>query len=308
MNTNFNCSESELYSVCKIGWKSNGEYLAEFAALKAKYTATFNSDNTQKIKDAQVLPAVTARYAQSEKLRIKLVQINQELCDAFQKLKLYITDAYAPEYHKVNFNEAGQNFYEEAAAKNWDKSSDLAAAMDLYIDKHLSDLTAGQNMPSAFQATVTGLKTQFENQYQDFADATETAKVATQTKVEANNQLHENLMSMFKDGQQIFKRNQAVLDQFTFDTVLSLVTNTQASIKAQIQDKNTLLGLADAIISIIPSDTELTTDLNGEAHANIAAGTYTITITHPQYVTETIDNFDVKASQGNILKVKLTPL
>ena len=307
MKPNFNCGESELYSVSKIGWKSNLEYLQQFTNFKAKYDAAFNANKVLEVKATQLLPNLDARYAQAEKFRITLAATNTQLCDGFQSLKLYITDAYAPEYHNVNFKEAGQNLYEKAANANWDKSAELAAAMVEYIDKHLADLTANLNMPTGFQNTIEDLQTQFETDYQNFTDETEAAKVATQKKVTDSNTVYSGLISMFKDGQRIFKDNPAVRDQFTFETDLGIVTNTQASIKALIQEETTLLPIADAIITINPGDTTLTTDLTGQANAIIAEGTYDVSIEHPLYSPKRIFGFIVNKGQGNALKEKLTP-
>ncbi|HRG59998.1 MAG TPA: hypothetical protein PK323_13670 [Bacteroidia bacterium] len=60
----------------------------------------------------------------------------------------------------------------------------------------------------------------------------ELSQQGTEAKIIANNKVYSNLISMFLDGQEIYKTNELIRKQFVFEQVLNLVSGTgTASIK-----------------------------------------------------------------------------
>ena len=205
ITSNYSCTQQELYTVCRQGWQSCSQHLADFAAFKAKYDAPYIAAALASVEAASTLPDYQARSAESEVLRIQLTQTNTACLAHWQKLKRYITDAFPAEILKPRLEEAGQLYYLKASQLNWDSTRGLLSMGSLVIQTHLADLTASLNMPPAFQATFDTDKAKFESQHQAFLDSEELTNQATEVKILANNQIHASIMSMFLDGQEIFR-------------------------------------------------------------------------------------------------------
>jgi hypothetical protein len=69
------------------------------------------------------------------------------------------------------------------------------------------------------------VRTAFENKYEEFTDMEQDMQQATDDKINANNLVYSNLISMFEDGQKIFRNNASLRDRFVFDTVLALISS-----------------------------------------------------------------------------------
>ncbi len=209
---NYNCTEQELYTICTTGWNSVTQHLTRFTAFKAKYVATLVTTRLASVVIASELPDEQQRNSDYETASIELRKIGRTSCDKWQMLKRYIADAFPADQQKPMLEAAGFNYYDKAGSGNWDSVKGLMTSGSTFITAKLADLTANDNMPLTFQVEFDALKTDFNK----FIQAEEESRVGQDTKINANNAIFADLMSMLLDGQEIFKKEEALLKQFVF--------------------------------------------------------------------------------------------
>ena len=306
---NYRCSQQELYTAARLGWNSNQQHLAAFADFKAKYTQALIDSNLQAIDDAQNLPDEQARGSKSETERILLKQKADIALNLWQNLKRYIADAFPPELQKTNYDAAGQSYYEKAAGDNWESAQGLLTAGFTYLSENTAILQANQNMPANFVAKYSLAKTEFDTLHQAFLNSTEDSRQRTEEKIEANNAVYSALISMFLDGQEIFKLEETIKKQFIFEQVLLLMSGGGvAGVKGNVTIENTLVKLAGVTVVIVELERSKTTDQDGRFEMlQVAGNTYTIKFDLEGYETKVIENYEIKTGIVSTLNVALKP-
>lgn len=305
---NYNFTQQELYTIVETVINSLEQNLTDFANFKARYTAQFITDARASLLSARNLPDEQARNADAEIQRIELSKFNRDCLDAWQKLKRYIADAYPAEFQKPKNEEAGQQYYLKASQENWDATNGLITSGSLFLTNNLTDLTANQNMPATFPSTFDALKTQFETKHQKFLAAEEKATTQTQAKITANNDLYSGLVSVCLDGQEIYKKNEALLKQFTITELLYLASGTgTAGFKGTVTNTTTLQPIEGALLQIEYTDKTYTTETDGKFYFNqLAAKSYSIKVTKDGYQQKTVTQ-DVSVGTISTLNIQLTP-
>ncbi|HDY87667.1 MAG TPA: hypothetical protein ENH82_06050 [bacterium] len=225
----YNSSQLELYAVCRIGLLSFKENLADFTNFKGYYTNTWANDFEQEIKNTEKLPNLQVRGEKSETARILMAVKGKESLAKWQTLKRYIADAYPDNLQKPKLQAAGSDDYDRAAEENWDVLKGLMETAETFITANTSDLSANNVMPAAFPAQFSTLKTDFNTIYDQFTDAEQDAEEQTSQKVNANNAIHDKLMGMFLDGQEIYRKDRAKEERFIFDQVLEVVKGAKGA-------------------------------------------------------------------------------
>jgi hypothetical protein len=223
---NYRCTQPELYTVAETGWNSLEEKLPDFTNFKPKYDAQFIADRRAELAAAEALPDEQARYADVEVAEVTMKEKAKIARAKWQMLKRYIIDAFPSSNHKARLEEAGSDYYEGASAENWDSVKELMKSGSQFINNHIVELTANNNMPAGFQLIFDTAKGEFNTIFTSFLTKTELAVVATQTKTTANNLVYDKLINMMDDGKEIFKEDEAVRKQFVFDEVLALIKLT----------------------------------------------------------------------------------
>ena len=114
---------------------------------------------------------------------------------------------------------------------------------------------------------------------------------------------------MFLDGQEIFKFDETLRKQFTFDQVILLMSGGGvAGLKGYVTKENTMLPLQGAIVVIVELERSKTTDPDGRFEMlQIPANNYTIKIDLEDYETKTIENYEIKTGVVSNLNVALKP-
>ena len=221
----YNCTQIELYTVAKTGWKSFEDHLPDFTLFKPKYDAPYLLARQGEVTTAETLPDEQSRTANLEVMGVVLDEKGKAGRAMWQKLKRYIEDAYPKNQHKARLEEAGSLLYDKAGNKNWEFLKDLMLRGELFITNHLAELTAGNNMPPAFQGDFTNSKNEYDTAFASFLDEKEMVVIAQQTKISANNLVYEKLIGMMDDGKEIYKNNpnEGIKKQFVFDSVLALI-------------------------------------------------------------------------------------
>lgn len=304
---NYNCNTQELYSAARLGWDSCSEQLTDFASFKAKYTAALITAKLAEIDNAANLPDDQARAAKAESERISLTQIADTCLANWQKLKRYIADAFSPEQQKPNLEAAGYQYYEKAGNYNWDSLQGLLTSGQTYITANLAALQANQNMPAAFATSFQTDKTEFDTLHQQFLQSEELSQQGTETKIVANNLVYSNLISMFLDGQEIYKTNEVLKKQFVFDQVLNLVSGTgTAGVKGYITADDTNAPIVGARIEIEQNGKSATTDQDGKYQIlQVGANTYNIKIGAEGFTSKLVENIVIKPGTVSTLSATL---
>ena len=307
----YNCSQQSLYAVCRSGWSSCSTYLAQFTAFSPLYDAPFITARVAEINAAEALPDAEQRTEDSRSLRVDLKNAATTGMELWQRLKRYIIKAYPADQVEIKLDAAGQSHYRRAAQDDWGAVGRLLLDGEAFITANTADLTAGNNMPPTFGTTFNAAKSGYDTTHQTYITATQSDEVETQTKLTANNAIHAAVMAMFLDGQEIFKKDEAVKKLFTFDQVLLNVEGPGIA-GARGLITNLATGNPIAVSANLefsgPSEYATVSDSDGSYQMSpMAAGTYTVTVTATGYQTQVINNVEIQTGVLKTLDIALTP-
>ena len=309
VNKDYPCSQKDLYSVLETAWGNNGVHLARFTAFKALYTLPFKTSALSAIANAKALPDDDARSGASELLHIGLVNMGKICLQNFQFLKSYIDTAFTdPAVQKVQYVIAGQNSYRDASRQDWESMVSMNTSAKNYLANaaNVTALTANNNMPATFVATLKTASDNFDSQYANFKMAEETS-VETAAKIKANNLCYHAGISMLKDAQVIFMNEPEVLTKFVFSNLLALINPPVAGIKGNIKEAITNAVISNAAILAQldgASAEDVPVDLNGDFGQQLKEGHYIITVSADGYEKHVFD-IDLKLTGLKILNVSL---
>ena len=296
MEPNYTESQDELYEGATLLATSMDEELADLAAFKAKYDAALVNGFRNLISTAINLPDDDQRVIAHEVLRIHLVKYTDKTVrSALGALRLYIRDAYEDiEEREARLREAGFNDYEAAMKYNWEKlKGELKNAND-FITAHSAELLLNNNMPPAFPADVTTIKTNVDARVTQLLNLRENAKQGTQAKINANNVLNTAKNAICEDGQYVFRNNEAKRAQFVWDSIMELVSPPgRAGLKFTAKELGTNLPIPNAVGTFQKeggTPVTSTTGPDGKAILdNLEPGKYKGSITHPAYITLNVE-------------------
>ncbi len=307
---NYNCSQSELYTISTNAWTSCSQHLAAFTAFKSKYIAGFLTTAQAEITTASNLPDDMQRTAAAKTAHVQLIAANRNILDLFQTLKRYIVDAFPIELHKINFDSAGQTYVAEANKEDWEATESLATSANSYITTNLTLLQTAGFMPTAFSSNFSTAKAAFTTIHNTYLQAEEAASIGTEAKVIANNTLYAKLMTMLIDGQDIFRNSQSIKDQFILDQILFLVQGAgTAGVRGTVTNSITTLPIAGVTIDVQSGTYTAISDLDGKYEISpTAAGTYPISITQPGYEPYTNPAHVILIGTISTLNIQLVPL
>ena len=283
--SNYGTSQEVLYSACLAAWNLCSTNLPLFTNLKAFYTPAYVSDAIQVINNAQMMPDARETVASRKEARITLQNAARGVFGNWQLLKVYITNAFAPDMVTTKLEAAGASLYYKAVSYNWSAVRSLIDAANTFIAGNLATLTANQNMPVTFQAkfqddgaTCTGLSVAY-------AQVSMGREMATSAKIDANNDVYAAAMSMLRDGQQIFKDDAAARRQFVFNYLISQYRGEgSASLKGYIFNSLNLPLAGAAVLSADGKYGAVTDEKGYYRITRIASGTYNFNISCEGYV------------------------
>lgn len=306
----YKCTQQELYTICRTAWAACTSHLPAFTNFSPSYDSAFIADRILEIKEAELVPDQYTRQEISETYRVKLDEQSQLCTDAYQSLKRYIVKAYPANLHKILFNSAGQEYFEKAANNNWDSVNLLNNSVSTFLDNHLSELTANQVMPPSFVNNFNLIRAKFDTLHAPFLNEENNLPQGTQDKIIANNKIYTAVMNMLLDGQDIFKRNDAIKKKFVFSDLHYLASGAGTSgIKGYITDSLTLMPIKDVTVTFFGSNKSTTTDSEGRYEIlQVAAGTYTIKYTKEGYNTVVIENHEIKTGTLSTASLSMKPV
>ena len=273
-----------LYTVCQAAWNLCSQNLQRFTNLKAFYTEAFVTNALQAVQDAKNLPDVIQTTAVRKEARINLSLATKTVMANWQVLKVYITKAFDAAMVKAKLDAAGASYYNKASIDNWSAVRSLIDTANVFITNNLAELKANENMPESFQASFKADGDNCIELSAQFASVNIQKQNATGVKLDANNSIHQSVMEMLKDGQQIFKDDPLMKRKFTLIYLVKMHRGERpASLRGVIVNMQKL-PLKDAVIESLDFKYRGITDAKGHYRiARIAAGTYTFRISAPGY-------------------------
>lgn len=306
----YRCSQPELYAVARTGWNSFSQYILAFGDMRGFYDEAYANGAQTQITDAEAMPESQSRYAQSEVNRTELQAQADECLAKWQLLKRYISSSFNEAALKARMDEAGAMRYEKAGNYNWEELRMMNVQAVSFLNTHVADLSAGNNMPAAFPNVYTAAANLYSTRMQAYFDSEEAAYAETENKIAANNLVYDKLINMFKDGQEIFKNQEGIKNQFVFDSVLTTISGTrQAGVKGTVISAADNLPVAGAIITVAGSSKTATTDESGHYEIRpLAAGTYNLLVTAAGYTALSISAHPVITGTVSTLNLSLQTL
>jgi hypothetical protein len=278
----YNCTQSELYAVCRITWNSYAENQTDFESLNTNYTVVAGTDALAAIDTAEALPDVQARGSIPENLRISLSNAAITARFEWKKLISHIHHSFPEQNHKALEEEAGSLMYDKAANNNWEVLTTMLTAGSNFITAHSAALATG-GMPPTYPAAYEAARSAYNVLYIQFTDAKHDLKEGTDEKLIANNNIFKVVRLMLDDGQLIYLTNPAKFDRFVWDSILANVSSNpgnggggnELTFSGTVTDNVTVALIAGA-----------TLEADGEFVANTdAVGEFTKTFTIDEPLT-----------------------
>lgn len=291
----YNCKQGELYTICNLGWDACAANLAAFAGLSAVYTAPFVSAKKAAIIVAANLPDFQARNSIAEIIRLALAADNVQVLNFFQRLKHYISVAFPGVQWQIAWDAAGWGHYAAARKEDWDSTALMLISMNNYVTANSAALLAGANMPAGFAAGLTTLTASFTANHYDYVQAREAAALAAEIKLEANNAIYTDLMTMF-GAAKLLGFSAALIKQFTFASLLQLISGAGTSgITGFVMSAATGDPIENASLKILSLGIHVFSNSDGSyTLSSIPSGNYIIEVSAPNptigpsYITQSV--------------------
>ncbi len=271
----YNCTQTELYAICRLGWKMVKNKQADVVIVYPDYTILYIDGKIASIKAAEDLPDFQSRDLLPESSHIILKQVADPAILSWKLLERYITRAFQnnKELIKPNLEAAGKDYYEAATRDNpnWEDLQQMMLSGNTYITNNLGILTS---MPPTFPADYASTKTDFDTKYDEFTIAEAESPEKTREKIEANNGVFDELMLMLGDiGAAAPPELQ---HEFTFVYLKGIISSPGAAgLKGEISEEGTGVKLENVLLRLSPSARETNTDALGlYDFGSISAGKY----------------------------------
>lgn len=219
----YKSTQPALYATVRAILRSMLLYIAQFTAFKGKYDAAFVAAQQLKVDTAEAMKDDQQRGADAELFRTQLVTLNRTVLDNFQDLKSYINEVFLEVERKSQYEAAGQQYFNNGAENNWEKTKQLTVASISYIAANsVKLLNGGLNMPATFEPDYKADALDFVNKYDAFIDAKK-QKDNTENKIVANNALYDLAQDLCLDGQKVFRSDAGKAEEFIYSKVLESI-------------------------------------------------------------------------------------
>lgn len=294
------CGQQDLYTIVVTGWVSYAEQLPRFENLSTNYTAATGTDQLAAVEVARAMPDEDSREEVHKTLRIHLKELATKCLIKWSDMGTYIRDGFPEEEYENKRVAAGYNYYAAAEHQDWDAVKGLMQNGLLFLNGNATELSTPGGMPATFIADFDLVKKAFELKHQAFLQAEEEAKVLTDQKILANNELFRAMSKMFEDGKKIFRENAALREQFTFDRVWELVKGTGGGTGTGVPSTVVELG-----VYVFDEETELPLDKARFTVLNAPNGVSISAVSGPDGLLK-LKVMDFAANETVILEAEIT--
>lgn len=308
-SSNYNCSQSELYTTCRNSWLLCQQYLTDFADYKSKYTAALIAENLALINIVEALDDHEARTAPVKDLRQTLMTQKSDIIASYKQLKGYTAEAYQEDKTtlEAKYSEMGQSYYDKLGRGNWTDVSGLISAMIPFVKTCQVVLSEKGFMPASFLTRLEDIQTNFKAAYKSWKDENDATTNATEAKITANNDLKTRAMAVLTDGQAVFAKNKTLAQKFVWVTLLAAERGVKPSgFVGKVTDAVTGKPIPVASATIDALDKTVVCDKDGRYELSpIATEKCDITFKAEGYQTLVVAGRDVKTGVMGRLNVVL---
>lgn len=308
---NYNCSQPDLYLVCRDTLSLYYRHMAAFNAARPRYNATHHADLVNQLLAAKRLPDEQTRNSITQRLYAELQIAAEKLLQGFRLLRLYIEDAFPDYAVKPSLDAAGDRYYTDASHNSWDDCDSICNNASNFIAANTAELLANGNMDPDFPAEWDDLVSKFTSKHADFITATKDAEDATRLKIIANNAIYLEITKLLQFGATIFSHDAALKEKFTFAYQLSYIKGRKAAgFYGIISDKITNLPIVGAIITLTNADNsydETSNDDGAYDFSPMASGIYTLKCSAEGYLPITLPAKEVLLGTTSKLLISLQP-
>jgi hypothetical protein len=219
----YRCLQSEFYSVAFIGWDNYDNNQAEFQSYNTNFTPAFGQQNVTALINAKNMPDEKQREEDKYNLHVKLVELSPITISHWDKLEGNILLTFPESEQKAVLEAAGKTYYKKANNNNWTALSMMMDAGKACYTKHSTKFAAA-GVPLSAATDFNTARTTYTTLLNNYTNAVEAVHVARNNKIKANNAVYKALMSMFKIGKILFKKDEAKFKLFTFSQILATFT------------------------------------------------------------------------------------
>ena len=303
--TDYNCTQVELYTGTDTVLTSYKDHLNDFKDFSPMYTAQTAVGLKAQLVAAEALPDEDVRDETTETQIVLMKTSCDGGCELMQTLKRYMEKTWKGDLLKPKLGAAGFGYYEKAAGYNWEASKTLLNDGVTFITTPVNADALKPVMATNFQEKLTTQRDGFVTLYNALIQLEEGNRVGTGEKLVANNALYQAIIEVCKDGRDIFKRNEDVRAEFTWDTVVTLVGGTGVTgLRGVLTDANGML-LAGVLVRSSDKKYETTTDADGKyAFNQITGGKHTFEFSKAGFVSQSVE-VDLTVGVGKKVDVTL---
>ncbi len=310
----FNCTQAVFVVVVETILNSMEEFLAQITPRRPKYKLSWITDARAALVAADLLPDEAARQAISSIIRVELLALNAQCCQAWQELADFIRDAFAADIVDIQLKAAGYERYEKAADKKWPETKAMMNSAKTFLTANLATLTANENMDPAFATEFGNLVTAFNAKLSAYESSKEAVPLATDAKVDAFNAVYDTIRPMMDFVQKIFRDNESVRTQFVFSNVVDRVSgHGLAGARGTIFSTVNLFPIQGALVEYWLEATPAVryfavTDADGKYLITSPSGDYKLKVSAPGYEDSGIKDISIAVGTISTFNEKLTPL
>ncbi|MEP7171590.1 MAG: hypothetical protein ABI855_19620, partial [Bacteroidota bacterium] len=211
-----------LYATSRLLISNCRRKILNFQEFSIAYTEAMLDSLLNEVDSAEALPSEEMRAQEHSQLLEELKPLFRICQRKFMYLKKYISLAYPKEYWLINWESAGWLMYD--TEMNWNEAQNMYAKALLYIDAHLAELTANENMPATFKADMTLAVKNYSDKLKEFNDAKAISAEGTDLKIEANNAIYDKIiLKVCEVGQTIFADDETKRGEFSFEKMSEIL-------------------------------------------------------------------------------------
>ncbi len=300
-------SEETLYTVSDIVCQNCLEDLDLFAGHKKKYTLEYVNGILQWVADAEAIPNQDQRQSTQNMLRNAVAAAKNACCEGVLYFMTFIsTDGFAEENIEALKKEAGDDYYPDAANDKWKATRTMNKMVLDFVKKYSKELS-NAGLPDDFVASFTEKANSFSKALSSFNAYKLTAERLTAAKLTANNKAYTAVQGILVDGKYIFRNDPAKLKEYSYSGLARKVDHKKSGFHITLTNPVTKKEIGNAVITFVESEKTFTSNENGVMDVELAAGTYTYTITAEGYEPAS-GTLEVDKSVMHRLDISLTAI
>jgi hypothetical protein len=261
---------------------------------------------------AALLPDEATRIMRHESVRDELVLVAAVGLKRFRALKRYIAMSAAFRANPQTFWKACQwEKYGSAANQKWADVASICEASQKFLNDHLEELTADENMPETFPDLFESDFAAFTLKYNLFKQRLEEARTGTETKLAANNDLYHTVMdNLCLNGQLIFEDSPAISSEYSYEAASQMLDKGDGSalgVKVTQDIDGVMVAMPGVDVFIVGTSIHETTNGTGATDINrLADGPIKVRLVADGYEERLIDM--VMDGTRKMLRVVMVPL